>query len=348
MPGSPTGTPLDRRLRMRSTILLASLLVASASTTAAADTAVDKFGLVFHLRPHTPELKEWKWTPSLRIRLSGPITSSAQLVVDYTFPNGKAWKSVTCENVGQIPANEFLTVNDCGHTLDDKDATALTGQFGFTIKMTDELAGASKTLFKGKFTVGRQVYNPSKAPDRNKQFYYYVDQDWRLPIAYAGVHYGDVKNMLKVETWIKGPIPDTSKMRGYLFFNGKQVSEESASYILAATPPEIKAWEYHQITIKFPAMVDKPEAEGVDGWKLYENPGEYEFKLLRDGKLARTFKFTIGPDGRPKDVNGARASAGFDTEGAVLTTSVLGNGDGTWRAGAWKTEALFGNPPAGL
>jgi hypothetical protein len=73
-------------------------------------------------------------------------------------------------------------------------------------------------LFKGKFTVGRQVYNPSGQADRTKQFYYYVDQDWRLPLAgVAAVNDDQVQN-LHVETWIKGPIVDASKIRGYLFF----------------------------------------------------------------------------------------------------------------------------------
>ena len=101
------------------------------------------------------------------------------------------------------------------------------------------------------------------------------------------------------------------------------------------------------MVIKFPAQVQKPDADGYAGWKLWENPGEYEFKLMRDNKVVRTFKFQIGADGKPKDTNGARASAGIAREGALFRTTVDG-GDGTIRKDAWKTEAFFHNPPTGL
>ena len=138
-----------------------------------------------------------------------------------------------------------------------------------------------------------------------------------------------------------------SKIRGYLFFNGKQVSEDSISSELRATPPELHAWEYHQVVIKFPAQISKPTADGYGGWHLWENPGDYEFKLMRDNKVVRTAKFTIGADGKPKDTNGARASASIARDGILLKTTVDG-GDGTIRKDAYKTEAFFHNPASGL
>jgi hypothetical protein len=112
------------------------------------------------------------------------------------------------------------------------------------------------------------------------------------------------------------------------------------------TPPEIKPWHYHLAQIKLRALVDKPPSDSMDSWwKLYEHPGTYEIKLLRDGKLARTLKVTIGADGRPSD-GGAAASIGVT--GALVPVTVLGTGDGSWRKDAYKTEALFGNPIAGF
>lgn len=327
---------------MRSTIIIAGLLAATAGTVAAEPT-VDKLGIVFHLRPHQPDKKEWKWSPNLRLKISGPISSSTAITAEYTLPNGKPWLKIECENVSQTDEKEFLTLNDCGYRTEEKDATTQTGVFGFTVKLTDALTNTNQVLFKGKFTVGRGLYNPSGMADRNKQFYYYVDQDWRLPLAYVFPYDGN----LYIETWIKGPIIDMSKIRGYLFFNGKQVSEQSMSGELQATPPELKAWEYRQAVIKFPALVTKPVADGYSGWRLWENPGEYEFKLMRDNKVVRTTKFTIGPDGKPKDTNGARASAGIAREGILVKTTVDG-GDGAFRKDAYKTEAFFHNPASGL
>lgn len=333
---------------MRTTLLLAGLLATASATTVAAEPTVDRLGIVFHLKPQTAEKKEWLFTPNLRLEITGPISSSSTISVEYTLPSGKPWLKVECENVSATNADEYLTLNDCGYRLEVKDGTNQTGVFGFTVRHTDALASTNKVLFKGKFTVGRQLYNPSKAPDRNKQFYYYVDQDWRLPLAFAEAVDGNLSTNLHVETWIKGSIVDKAKINGYLFFNGKQVAESSPSYPLQATPPDTNAWHYYQVIFKFPALVSKPVAEGVSGWKLWENPGDYEVKVLRDNKIARTFKFTIGPNGRPKDANGARASAAIAREGALVKSTVDGGGDGTIRKDAYKTEAFFHNPPTGL
>ncbi len=345
--GNEGGTRFDQASGMRTTVLLAGLLATASATTVAAEPTVDRLGIVFHLKPHQPDKKEWKWSPNLRLKISGPISSSSAIVAEYTLPNGKPWVKVECENVSQTEDNEFLTLNDCGNRLEDKDAITQTGVFGFTVKLTDALSNTNKVLFKGKFTVGRGLYNPSGQADRSKQFYYYVDQDWRLPLAYVFPYTDDATQNLYVENWIKGPIVDASKIRGYLFYRGKQVSEDSISGDLRATPPELKAWEYHQVVIKFPALVSKPVADGYAGFKLWENPGEYEFKLMRDNKVVRTAKFTIGPDGKPKDSTGARASASIARDGILIKTTVDG-GDGTIRKDAYKTEAFFHNPPSGL
>jgi hypothetical protein len=329
--------------RMR-LLIVASLLSASV---AAAEPTVDKLGIVFHLKPHTPDKKEWKWTPNLRMKISGPISSSSTISVEYTLPNGKPWNKVECENVSQTNDDEYLTLNDCGYRAEEAQSTNQTGVFGFTVKHTDALNNTNKVLFKGKFTVGRQLYNPSKQPDRNKQFYYYVDQDWRLPLATAASVVGNLAENLHVETWIKGPVVDASKLNGYLFFNGKQVSETSASSSLQATPPDTHAWEYRQLVFKFPAMTAKPVSGGISGWKLWENPGEYEVKVMRDNKIVRTFKVTIGSDGKPKETRAVPYTDGLRWHGVIVKSTVDG-GDGTWRKDAWKTEAYFHNPVSGL
>lgn len=329
---------------MRTTLLLAGLLAMASATTVAAEPTVDRLYVQFTPKPVQPDKKEWTFTPVLRTRVSGPISSSSAITVEYTLPSGKAWLKVECENVTKTAEDEYLTINDCGHQLEDKGSNQ-TGAYGFTVKLTDALANTNKVLLKGKFTIGRQLYNPSKQADRNGQFRYYVDEDWRLPIAFAEAVPGDISENLHVETWIKGPIGNNN-LRGYLFFNGKQVAEQSASSYLQATPLDVGAFEYRQLVFKLPALVSKPVAEGVSGWKLWENPGEYEVKVLRDNKVVRTFKFTIGANGRPKD-NGARVAAGIARDGALVKATVDG-GDGTIRKDAYKTEAFFHNPVSGL
>jgi hypothetical protein len=314
----------------------------------AADASIGKMGIVFHLVPHYDK-PEWTWTPSVRFRMSGPLNSSSVITVEYTLPNGKPFLKVQCEDVYAIAEDETLVVNDCGRRQEDDKATNLTGQFGFKMSLSDALAGSNKTLFSGKFNVGRQLYNPNNLPDRNKQFYYYVDNDWRLPMAYVSTWYGNLSNDLYSEMWVKNRIMDNSKINGYLFYNGKQVSESSPGYTLRSTPPETPTQEYHLLQLRFQALVEKPPSDGWGGWhKLYENPGEYEIKLLRDGKLARSLKFTIGKDGKPVDTGGVVKQNGIAKEGALVPVQVLGEGDGVWNKTAWKTDAFWANPLVGF
>jgi len=314
----------------------------------AAEPSIGKLGINFHLVPHTNK-PEWTWTPTIRFRLYGPIVSSDTLVVEYTLPNGKPLLKVQCENVSAIAEDENLVVNDCGYRQEDDVATNATGPVAFQIKVVNGLSGTSKQLFSGKFTVGKQLYNPEKLPDRTKQFYYYVDHDWRLPMAYVSTFYGDLSNDLFCEVWVKTPIKDNAAVKAYLMSNGKQVAEASASFTLRATPPDTPAQEYHLLQFHFNALVEQPPSDSLEGhFKLYQNPGEYEIKVLRDGVLSRSLKFTIGKNGKPVDTGGIVQQNGLAKEGAVVPVQVLGNSDGVWNKTAWKTDAIWGNPPVGF
>ena len=314
----------------------------------AAEPSVGKLGINFHLVPHFNK-PEWTWTPSIRFRINGPIASADVVWVEYTLPNGAPFVKVQCENISALKDDENIVVNDCGFRQEDDHATNLTGLFGFQVKLSNELAGTNKTLFSGKFNVGKKLYNPDNLPDRNKQFYYYVDHDWRLPMAYLGTFYGDLSNDLFCELWVKNRIVDQSKILAYLIHDGKPVAEASASFTLQATPPETPLQEYHLLQFHFNALIEKPPSDSLESFfKLYQNSGEYEIRVLRDGKLARTLKFSIGKDGKPVDSDGIVKQNRIAKEGAVVPVQVLGDGDGIWNKTAWKTEALWNNPMTGF
>lgn len=82
-------------------------------------------------------------------------------------------------------------------------------------------------------------------------------------------------------------------------------------------------------------------------WFLNMHPGEYEVKVLREGDLARSVKFTIGADGRLVD-NGITQKNGLGGLAMVLPVKVLGIADGQLDANAWKNDAFYGNPLAGF
>src|SRR5258705_8228519 len=136
----------------------------------------------------------------------------------------------------------------------------------FKFKLANELTGTNKSLFSGKFNVGKKLYNPENLPDRTRQFYYYVDHDWRLPMAYIGIFYGDLSNDLLGEVWVKNRIIDQSKISAYLMYNGKQVAEASASFTLQATPPETPEHSYQLLQFHFNALVEKPPSDSLESF----------------------------------------------------------------------------------
>lgn len=76
---------------------------------------------------------------------------------------------------------------------------------------------------------------------------------------------------------------------------------------------------------------------------LNQNPGEYEVKVLRDGELARSAKFVIGPDGKLVD-NGISQKNTLGGYSMILPVKVIGSADGLTSPTSWKTDAFYGNP----
>ena len=80
---------------------------------------------------------------------------------------------------------------------------------------------------------------------------------------------------------------------------------------------------------------------------INQNPGEYEIKVLWRGRLARSIKFTVNPDGSIKDT-GTAAANGFGADRVMVPVKVIGTQDGAWNKDAWKIDAFYSNPPQGF
>src|SRR5688572_12458231 len=96
----------------------------------AAEPSIARLGINFHLVPHFNNA-EWTWTPSIRLKINGPITSSDTLWVEYAFPNGKPFLKVRCEDIYAIREDENIVIGNCGYRQEDEKATNQTGLFGF-------------------------------------------------------------------------------------------------------------------------------------------------------------------------------------------------------------------------
>lgn len=78
---------------------------------------------------------------------------------------------------------------------------------------------------------------------------------------------------------------------------------------------------------------------------LSANPGDYEFKILWNNRLARSIKFVVAPGG--KFDNGIATSNKLGTDRVIVPVEILGDQDGTWDKMAWK-DAFYGNPLTGF
>src|SRR6266567_3814231 len=82
-----------------------------------------------------------------------------------------------------------------------------TGEVPFVIHLKNELLGADEVVFKGKANVKKFHVNGA-APKFKNTFYYYVDEDWRLPV---GLLWWNTKEdaeapPLMAAVWVRGAI----------------------------------------------------------------------------------------------------------------------------------------------
>jgi hypothetical protein len=312
----------------------------------------------------------WKWYPRIEFRVNGPISAGSRLTIEYSFPN-KSWMSYACP-VAELGSDGFVNIqggDDRGKY--ESKATTYTGYVNFTIGMKNELEGTNKTLFTGKFKASK---NTGKV---QAMYMYYIDYDWTMPIGLLTYPVLEVDVDWRacrsarpmIHMWFPTNGKEQETPVAYLYFNGKKISSsERADQGGYTVPVEIGLSEegrcYRSYCFEFgKVLVFDREPSSVDTsafFHLEKNPGEYEIKVLWNGKLVRTGKFTVGADGRIVD-GGAAARETLKTWNfqpmdpkywsdivIVVPLKVLGNNGFPCNADAWKTDAFWGNPIKGF
>jgi hypothetical protein len=310
----------------------------------------------------------WSWTPRIVYRVNGPISAGGQLSVEFTLPSGKPWVKLDC-NTNETKEG-YWWETECGmNTADVKDeqASIETGLAGLKILLKNELEGTNKTLFAGKFKVEKFHVGVVDLPKFKNNFAYYVSYDWNLPIGYLysydsmdhrpGYAPSNTEGRLTFVTWFKGN-PNTldyAKYVAYLYYQGKMVADSTGGDKYGDTGCELtnlasneSPYGYcrRKFVVNATVWDKQPEFHDKD-FKMYANPGEYEIKILENGKLARTAKFTMGPNHQLVDT-GIGKQNNLGTGRFVVPVQILGDQDGAWDRNAYKTDAFFGNPLSGF
>lgn len=303
----------------------------------------------------TSNNKTLVWLPEIKFIINGPVKSGDRLRVEYGYPGKPNW--LWCEPyTEQLEADHWLSTECDGRSFSESLGSQYTGPVNFTIGMFNELAGTKSTVFKGTFNVEKAKPN---APDNATEFVYYVNYDWNLPISYIWLHqdsvYGNRLTRLNISFWTRGS-DYASAMDPHIFYQGKEIpSQHSCDEVLLVEPTQYVAdsakpkpiWkrfncEFYQI---FGTDTSNGGVSG-DTHRLDQNPGEYEFKLLRTGRLARSIKFTTKAGGNID--NGVATANKIGTWWTIVPATVLGDQDGAYDKNAYKTGAFWGHPLTGF
>ena len=320
----------------------------------------------FTLNVYKGNFDVWSWVPKIAFRVNGPIASGSQLYVEFSQPTGP-WVKFDCETSETQKDRWWKT--ECGGRdgiPEDKGST-YTGPVNFVIKMRNELTGGGDvTLFTGKAKVGKHHSN-EQGPKAVNKFVYYVDHDWALPIGYVFLTADDLKGwerpMLNFAFWVRG---DAIKMDPHLFYQGKEVGKIFTDGIevgKASCEAEVESLLTISVDDSVPqkgkwarvrCTFNNVRGKDVSGEKpgfgefhvMDKNPGEYEFKLLWNNRLARSIKFTVEPGG--KFENGISPANKLGSPRPIFAVQIIGEQDGQWDRNAWKTDAFYGNPLTGF
>ena len=350
------------------------------SGTAATAPTINKPSVQIRLQTHQQYYRDgqrddqtWSWTPVINFRVNGPITPGSQLSVEYSLPASKPWLKFDCATE-EAGANSWSRSEDCGLNPGDEKAVTYTGPVDFKINLKNELEGANQTLLAGRFKVEKFHVGVVDLPKFKNNFAYYVDYDWNLPIGYV---YGEdvaytekpayrtapqslTKAHLMAAFWFKGDKNALlySKSVAYLYYQGKIVADskqEGSNYgdteCEITNDPEANQdspYSYCRRMFALNALVwDKNPEFSPNDYPMYKNPGEYEIKVLQNGRLARAAKFTMASDGRLVDT-GIGPKNNLGTSRIVIPAQIVGDQDGQWDRNAYKTDAFFGNPLNGF
>jgi hypothetical protein len=117
---------------------------------------------------------------------------------------------------------------------------------------------------------------------------------------------------------------------------------------VADTLPQKAQWTRVICSFNVWAWDKTGDGPGMFGplYLLSANPGDYEFKVLWNNRLARSIKFTVAPDAKLD--NGVASANKLGSDRIIVPVQVIGEQDGQWDRAAWKTEAFYGNPLTGF
>lgn len=309
----------------------------------------------------TPKEKDHSsWVPKIRFEQFYNEERVLNYTVEYFKPDGSLWYSENLESSGRNAERTVVYESPSAYAsgVFDTKSTDAVGVYSFKVTSQD----TNQVLFQGKFKVGKfsRAYS---AQEKNKADFY-VEHDWLMPFAMLGFHHSIDEAgamMPELSMWLKGAV-ERDELEGRVFYKGQQIAgtkdedgggigtvEERMSGFAAAFTQDDKIWKRWQFTWRNFRVHNNggfnpenfPRAHFAD-----RNPGEYTFKIYRNGTQIRELSVAVGADGRfvvPSYSN----QIPLPYHRIILPVKVIGNAE-KWNLAAWKTDAFYGNPLGGF
>ena len=363
---------LGSAFTLSSSVVMALLLSAGNSAASQDQPTIAKDSVqltAFTFNVYKQNYDVWSWVPLIEFRVNGPIASGSVLYVEFTQPGGSApWVKFDCDT-GEIQKDRWWKTKCGGRDIPEDKGSITVGPVSFAIKLRNELAGTDTAIFTGKAKVAKTLSN-EHGPKAVNKFVYYIDHDWNLPIGYVYYTPDDVYGWdypaLNVAFWVRG---EATRIEPHLFYKGAEVGkvyldgeqigkpscdakvENGTTHFVNDGMPQKAKWARVECGFYTVKRWDKTNSgEGQPNtnemFKTAANPGEYEVKVLWNNRLARSIKFTVGPDGKLD--NGIAPNNKLGSDRAIVPVQIIGDQDGTWDKAAWKADAFYGNPLTGF
>lgn len=307
--------------------------------------------------------KQWAWLPKVQFYTFHDGASTQRINAEWYKPDGSLWfTEALLANTGRSgkDGTVFVRSDHPNSEMMDKNASILPGTYG--VKIVNTKSG--ETMFQGKFKVAKTPPLYEDASLKN-QTDFYVENDWLMPIGYAGY---DVEENFEaprphVWMWFKGDV-DVKQLEARLFYNGQQIAstdENCNNCVKAPWTQQTRTegcsqfapmcqWSlygfYWPNFITINEQYDFFKSRVPNTTATNDAPGEYTVKVFYKGQQIREAKFSV-------DQKGSVAQNNFSSQiflphhKVLIPVKVMGTGE-KWNATAWKTDMLFGNPLTGF
>jgi hypothetical protein len=308
----------------------------------------------FTKAPKGPEdMGTWSWTPRVKFEVLGPVPAGSA----YTFE--LPWVTVPLKENGRHDTSypRGTTELEGGFELRRDQGVTTTGSVPFKIRLKNDLTGVDGVVFQGSLDVKKAFVKDE--PKKKNTFEYYVDRDGDLPIGYLwGNDVVDTNNFpLYGGVWLRGDLQGEGRPTFHLIHDGKPVCSpkeggQAGGFTNEAGAAETHvAWSFVIFAFTECARVSaaQPDFLPPGAIVLAKNPGDYQVKVLRNGKLSRTLAFTVGADGKIVDA-GLASQAHLGVPWVVVPVTIAPDADPGQKLDreAWKKQALLGNPLPGF